>query len=74
MKILKELAVGGSFQINFQKEDPALFRKLMAMGLTPNKAFKVLFKLTNGVIVVGDQTLKIALDEFTAGKIVVSLI
>lgn len=51
-----------------------LLRKLMGVGLTPNKAFKVLFKLTNGVMVIGDQTLKIAIDEFIASKIVVNII
>ncbi len=72
MKILKELDIGKDFQINLQKYETALFRKLIGVGLMPNRPLKVLFKLANGVMVVGDQTLKIAIDEFIAGKIIVS--
>jgi hypothetical protein len=73
MKILKEVSPNTNFEIKFPK-DQLLLRSLIGVGLIPNRAFKVLFKLAGGVIVIGDDTFKVALDGFTASKITVDLI
>ncbi len=73
MKILKEVSLDLDFKITFP-EDHLLMRTLVDAGLIPDRVFKVLFKLTGGVMVIGDRTLKVALDEITAGRIVVNLV
>ncbi|MCE2991415.1 MAG: ferrous iron transport protein A [Candidatus Jidaibacter sp.] len=59
--------------MHFSNDNPDLSKKLIDVGLMPEKTFKVLFKLHNGTIIIGDEVTKIAIDENAAHKIIVTL-
>ena len=68
---LANLRIKDSFKMHFSNDNPDLSKKLIDVGLMPGKTFKVLFKLYNGTIIIGDEATKIAIDENAAHKIMV---
>ncbi|MDF3047353.1 MAG: FeoA domain [Candidatus Midichloriaceae bacterium] len=70
---LGDLKISDNFKMCFSNDSPDLSKKLIEVGLIPDKIFKVLFRLHNGTIIIGNESTKIAIDENSAHKIMVTL-
>lgn len=71
---LIESEKGSLFFISAFEGSKKIVKRLLSIGVVPKKQFWVQNKYNNGVIVISDGCLKVALDSVLARQIIVNLL